>query len=122
MPVDDIEGTWKVCSPKTVGDTGWGGFSAQAAVSVVTYGSSAASGPGFSLTVPAGQTASRSRYCATYAPAVRSIAKRAALRDFLSVFEHRFIAGFYRAWEKSRSLFTFERAVRQVVNEILGSK
>ena len=28
MPQDDIEGTWKVCSPKTVGDTGWGGFSA----------------------------------------------------------------------------------------------
>ena len=28
MPEDDIGGEWKVCSPKTVADTGWGGFSA----------------------------------------------------------------------------------------------
>lgn len=34
-----------------------GGFSAQAAVSIVTYGSSTASGAGYNLTVPAGQTA-----------------------------------------------------------------
>lgn len=34
-----------------------GGFSAKAAVSIVTYGSSTASGAGYNLTVPAGQTA-----------------------------------------------------------------
>ncbi len=28
LPQDDIEGTWKVCSPKTVAEAGWGGFSA----------------------------------------------------------------------------------------------
>jgi len=28
VPQNDVEGTWKVCSPKTVADTGWGGFSA----------------------------------------------------------------------------------------------
>jgi sialate O-acetylesterase len=27
-PQNDIEGTWKVCSPKTVAEGGWGGFSA----------------------------------------------------------------------------------------------
>src|ERR1035437_7432364 len=27
-PQSDIEGTWKVCSPKTVAEGGWGGFSA----------------------------------------------------------------------------------------------
>lgn len=29
-PQSDIEGTWKVCSPKTVAEGGWGGFSAAA--------------------------------------------------------------------------------------------
>ena len=28
VPQNDIEGTWKVCSPKTVAEGGWGGFSA----------------------------------------------------------------------------------------------
>jgi sialate O-acetylesterase len=27
-PQNDIEGTWKVCSPKTIAEGGWGGFSA----------------------------------------------------------------------------------------------
>jgi len=27
-PQNDIEGTWKVCSPQTIGEGGWGGFSA----------------------------------------------------------------------------------------------
>ena len=27
-PQKDIEGTWKVCTPKTVSENGWGGFSA----------------------------------------------------------------------------------------------
>ena len=27
-PQNDIEGAWKVCSPKTVAEEGWGGFSA----------------------------------------------------------------------------------------------
>ncbi len=27
-PQSDIEGTWKVCSPKTIAEGGWGGFSA----------------------------------------------------------------------------------------------
>lgn len=30
LPQSDIEGTWKVCSPKTVAEGGWGGFSAAA--------------------------------------------------------------------------------------------
>ena len=29
-PQQDMEGTWKVCSPKTVAEDGWGGFSAAA--------------------------------------------------------------------------------------------
>lgn len=28
VPQDDIDATWKVCSPSTVGEAGWGGFSA----------------------------------------------------------------------------------------------
>lgn len=30
LPVNDIEGQWKVCSPATVAEDGWGGFSAAA--------------------------------------------------------------------------------------------
>jgi type VI secretion system protein ImpH len=40
-------------------------------------------------------------------------AARPSLRDFLALFEHRFISRFYRAWEVSRILFGFERSIRQ---------
>ena len=43
----------------------------------------------------------------------RGEAARPALRDLLAIFEHRFISRFYRAWEQSRCLHGFERAVRQ---------
>jgi len=28
VPADDVEGTWKVCSPQSITEAGWGGFSA----------------------------------------------------------------------------------------------
>ncbi len=30
LPQNDIEGTWKVCSPETIAESGWSGFSAAA--------------------------------------------------------------------------------------------
>jgi type VI secretion system protein ImpH len=44
-------------------------------------------------------------------------AARPALRDFLAIFEHRFISRFYRAWELSHVIFGFERSIRQHRNE-----
>jgi type VI secretion system protein ImpH len=40
-------------------------------------------------------------------------AARPALRNFLAIFEHRFISRFYRAWELSHVVFGLERAARQ---------
>jgi type VI secretion system protein ImpH len=50
-------------------------------------------------------------------PAVR--AETAALREFLDLFNHRFISLFYRAWEKYRFAIAYERGGTDMFSEYL---
>ena len=50
----------------------------------------------------------------------RSRARDRALRDFLDIFNHRFISLFYRAWEKNRFAIAYERDQADLVTEHLS--
>ncbi len=52
--------------------------------------------------------------------AERSRARDRAMRDFLDIFNHRFISLFYRAWEKNRFAIGYERDQEDLVTEHLS--
>jgi type VI secretion system protein ImpH len=51
----------------------------------------------------------------------RTQKKDYALRDFLDIFNHRFISFFYRAWEKHHFFVSYELAERDVVSPVMLS-
>jgi len=52
--------------------------------------------------------------------AERSRARDRAMRDFLDIFNHRFVSLFYRAWERNRFAITYERGQADRVTEHLS--
>ena len=52
--------------------------------------------------------------------AERARARDRALRDFLDIFNHRFVSLFYRAWEKNRFAIGYERDESDIVTEHLS--
>lgn len=58
-------------------------------------------------------------YHYTQLVAERSRVRDRALRDFLDIFQHRFISLFYRAWEKYHFTAAFERDGRDAITEHL---
>ncbi len=52
--------------------------------------------------------------------AERARARDRALRDFLDIFNHRFVSLFYRAWEKNRFAIGYERDGSDLVTEHLS--